>query len=401
MITVQEADKIIFKGVKEFPPCHVPLLGAFGMVLREDLLADRDQPPFDRVTMDGIAINFASFESGNRSFEVEEIQKAGSPSVTLKDKNGCIEVMTGAPLPSGCDCIVPVEDISVDNGQAQLQEKLQLTRLMNIHSMGLDRKQGECLVKKGCRLLPPQIAIAAAIGKSQVLVTQNPKVAVIGTGDELVDIDQKPQDFQIRQSNSYALKSALELNGYPEVARFHIKDDKDELKTRLGDILKNFDVLVLSGGVSKGKFDYIPEILNSLGVKMLFHKVKQRPGKPFWFGKSKEGKPVFALAGNPVSTQIGVYRYVLPYLSRAVGVQNIVPEFAILDQDVKIDTALTYFLPVKIKDTQDGRLIVQPIFPNGSGDFASLAQSDGFIELAAETYQFSKGTIAELMRWKS
>jgi len=402
MITVKEADNFIFKNCEEFPARHVPLRKAFGMVLREDLIADRDQPPFDRVTMDGIAINFSSFESGNRGFPVEGIQKAGNCAcaLTLKDKNNCIEVMTGAPLPSGCDCIVPVEEININNGKAQLQEKLQLTRMMSVHSRGSDRKRGECLVQKGCRLLSPQVAVAAAIGNTEVLVTQQPKIAVIGTGDELVDIDQKIQTFQIRQSNSYALQSALALSGYTEVTRFHIKDDKDELRSRFDEILKSFDVLVISGGVSMGKFDYIPEILNELGIQVLFHKVKQRPGKPFWFGESKEGKPVFALPGNPVSTQIGLVRYVYPFLEKASGIKELKEEFAVLNEDVDIDTAFTYFLPVKIKVSENGCLGAFPVTPNGSGDYASLAQSDGFIELPAETYQFSKGTATRLYRWK-
>jgi len=399
MITVKEADKIIFQDVKESPALRVPLQDAFGMVLQEDLLADRDLPPFHRVAMDGIGINFSSWEKGGRAFPIEGIQKAGSPVLTLKDVNACIEVMTGAVLPGGCDCVIPVENITIDNGKAELREGFKLTRMQNVHVKGADYKCGTSLVLRGHRLLSPQVAVAASVGKSEVLVSETPKIAVIGTGDELVGIHQKVEPYQIRQSNSYAMQSALRLCGYDHVTRFHIRDDKDELKKRLKEALENFDVLILSGGVSMGKFDYIPEVLKTVGVEVLFHKVKQRPGKPFWFGKNGDGKPVFALPGNPVSTQIGVYRYILPYLNRAIGARAAPEEFAVLDEAVEIKTAFTYFLPVKVESESNGRLVALPVFPNGSGDYASLARSDGFIELPPDTYQLPKGTVARLYRW--
>jgi len=308
--------------------------------------------------------------------------------------------MTGAVLSNGCDCIVPVEDITINEDKAKVNKGVALTRMMNVHAQGSDQKKGSKLVLKGTRLFSPQVAVAASIGKAEVLVSQRPKIAVIGTGDELVGIDQKPESFQIRQSNSYALQAALQLQGYDQVTRSHIRDDKDELRTQLGQILNNFDVVVLSGGVSMGKFDYVPEVFKELGVDVLFHKVKQRPGKPFWFGKNKEGKPVFALPGNPVSTQIGMYRYILPYLNKAVGAKSEPGEYAIFNKDVKIKTAFTNFLPVKVKYEQGGRLVTIPVIPNSSGDFASLADSDGFLELPAETFHFPGGTVARLYRWK-
>jgi len=400
MITVEEADKIIFDDIQVLPATHIPLQESYGMVLREDLFADRDLPPFNRATMDGIAINFSSWEDGNRAFDVKGTQKAGSPSLTLENNAVCIEVMTGAVVPSGCDCVIPVENIEISNGKAKLRKELKLSRMMNVHVKGSDYQRKANLVPKGRRLLSPQVAVAAAIGKTEVLVTQIPRIAVIGSGDELVSIDQKPEPYQIRQSNSYAIQSALVLQGYDDVTRFHIEDNKDKLRKRLGKILEDFDIVILSGGVSMGKFDYIPEVLNAIGVKVLFHQVKQRPGKPFWFGKSKEGKPVFALPGNPVSTQIGVYRHVLPYLNRAIGAQATLKEYAVLGEDIDVQTTLTYFLPVRIKSEQDGRLVILPVFPNGSGDYASIAKSDGFIELPPDTSQFSKGTSARLYRWK-
>lgn len=400
MITVKEADKIIFGCIKKLPPCRIPLQEAYGMVLQEDLIADRDLPPFHRATMDGIALSLASWKTGNRQFPVEGIQKAGDMQLTLKDNASCIETMTGAVLPAGCDSIIPYEDIEISDGCAKVNDDIKIDIMVNVHAQGVDHKSGAKLVLKGSRLLSPQVAIAASIGKVEIRVSELPKIAVIGTGDELVDIEQKPDVYQIRQSNSYALQAALQLQGYDQVTRYHIKDDKDEMQSQLKQILKNFDVIVLSGGVSMGKFDYVPEVLKAIGVEILFHKVKQRPGKPFWFGRNKDGKPVFALPGNPVSTQIGLARYVFPYLNKAVGSKADLQEFAVLNKDVRIATAFTNFLPVKIEPDQGGRLLAMPIIPNSSGDFASLAESDGFLELPPDTHHFSCGFTASFYRWK-
>jgi len=399
MITVEQADQIIFNHVLSMPDIQVPLSDAAGMVLRESLTADRDLPPFNRVTMDGIAIRSSSWKSGNRQYVIEGIQKAGSPVLTLKNNDACLEAMTGAILPEGCDCVIPIEQITITNGSACVNDDAQVQPMLNVHEQGSDFTSGAQLVNPGSLLLAPQIAVAASIGKAELRVAQSPKIAVVGNGDELVAIDQTPKNYQIRQSNSYALQAALHSHGYGRVGRFHIKDDPKELQERLGDMLKKFDVLVLSGGVSMGKFDYIPEVLQALGVEVLFHKVKQRPGKPFWFGRNKVGKPVFALPGNPVSTQVGLFRYVLPYLNRSVSMSLPADEYAVLGEDVDVGTELTCFLPVTLSGQPDGFLAASPVVPNSSGDFASLARSDGFIELPSGVSRFSKGVSCRLLRW--
>ncbi len=401
MITVEEADTLISQNIKKCPSVRIPLQDAYGMVLREDLIADRDLPPFNRVMMDGIGINFSTWESGKKVFLIEGIQRAGIPALNLQDPKACLEVMTGAVLPKGCDCVIPVEDIEVGDGKAALRDGLGLTRMQHVHLQGSDCKSRAGLVLKGCRLLAPQIAFAASIGRSEILVSQTPKIAVVGTGDEVVAINQKVEPYQIRQSNAYVIQAALKLHGYDHVERFHMRDDKDELRSCLSKILEGFDVLILSGGVSMGKFDYVPEVLAAIGVEVIFHKVKERPGKPFWFGKNKEGRAVFGLPGNPVSTQVGLYRYVLPFLNKSLDAHNVSEELVSLDEDVEIKVGLTYFLPVKVESRKDGRLVGLPIFFNGSGDYACLGETDGFVELPADTFHFPKGTVVRLYRWKS
>ncbi len=399
MISVQEAEFIITENIKVFPCISIPLQEAFGMILQENICADRDLPPFHRVAMDGIAIDFTSWEEGHRVFTIEGVQRAGSPRLALQNKSACLEVMTGAMLPQGCDCVIPVENIEVKEGRAYLRADFKLILMQNVHQQGSDYKQRNTLLTKGCQLLPPQIAVAASAGKFEVRVAYTPKIAIISTGDELVEVDQHVEPYQIRQSNSYVLQSALQLHGYKCATRFHIKDDKKILVERLNQIFAEFDLFILSGGVSMGKFDYVPQVLRELGVNILFCKVKQRPGKPFWFGKTTEGNPVFALPGNPVATQIGVYRYVLPYLSRASGVILASEKYVELSEEVACKTPFTYFLPVKICSPFGAKLIAMPVSTHGSGDYASLAKTDGFIELPADTFKFAKGLVAPFYPW--
>src|SRR3989338_3312402 len=399
LVSVQQAEALILKGVNLFPPVCGPISKAFGLVLREDLIADRDLPPFNRVAMDGIAIHFSSWQKGRREFTVEGVQKAGTPVLTLKDRKSCIEVMTGAVLPLGCDCVTPVESMKRVGTAARLQENFKAVKVLNVHPQGADHRQKDRLARAGCRLLSPQIAVAASIGKKDVLVSRMPAVAVVATGDELVEVDKIPAPYQIRQSNVYALQAALYLQGYTEVDRFHVLDNKNELRRRLRGILQKFDVIILSGGVSMGKFDFVPQVLSELGVKAVFHKVRQRPGKPFWFGKTKDGRPVFALPGNPVSTHISMYRYVFPFLSRAAGLKTAAEKYAVLGEDVDISTALTYFLPVRLISSRDGRMTALPVFLSGSGDYASLARSDGFIELPQGAGRFPKAGVHRFYPW--
>lgn len=401
MTTVPEAEKIILQHVRPFPGVAVSLEESWGRVLAEDLFADRNLPPFDRVSMDGIAISHDAWQKGARQFLVEAVQPAGSPRIRLKDPSACIEVMTGAILPEGCDCVIPFEGVDIQDGRARLKEDFKLAALQNVHEEGSDYKKGSLLLSRGCRLLPAQIAVAASIGKPKVMVSQDPRIAVVATGNELVDVDRPVEIFQIRQSNAHAIEAALRLQRYTHVHRLHIKDDRHSMLGALRKVFQASDVVILSGGVSMGRFDYVPEVLKELGVEVCFYKIKQRPGKPFWFGVSGDGKPVFALPGNPVSTQICFHRYVLPYLRKASGIREDIVEYATLREDVHIKTSLTYFLPVKITCGTDGHVTAEAVYPNGSGDYASLARSDGFVELGADTYDFPQGTTTRLYRWFS
>ncbi len=400
MITVTQADKIIAQHLIRFPIKKCPLEEAYGHVLKEDIYADRDQPPFDRVTMDGIAINLKAWTSGRRWFHILGIQKAGMPDLTLEDGNACLEVMTGAILPKGSNCVIPLEDIQIKHHLAEIHRDLKLTLMQNVHRKGKDYHKGKLLLRAGEVLFSPQISVAAAAGVAKVKVSLIPRIAVVGTGDELVEIDQIPETFQIRNSNAYTIEAALKLKGFHKVSRFILRDDKKKLFASLTRILKNFDVIILSGGVSQGKFDFLPEVLRDLRVRVIFHKVKQKPGKPFWFGMSRNKRVVFALPGNPVSTQICIYRYVLPYLCCALGMKERQREYASLPKRMSLKNDLTHFLPVQLLVKKGGALVAHPVQFSGSGDFASLSRSEGFIELSEHKPSYPVGSLIPLWRFR-
>ncbi|MBP9853295.1 MAG: molybdopterin molybdotransferase MoeA [Candidatus Omnitrophica bacterium] len=398
MISIQEADQIILKATKPFPIVERPLLKSYGAVLIENIKADRDMPPFDKSLMDGLAIRIESYKKGNRKFLVEGTQSAGIPALSLKFADSCTEIMTGAVLSEGCDTVIPIEDVTIQEGKALVKDGLALKKGQFIRSKGSDHKKGEILIPKGNILGPVQIATVAAVGAAQVKVSAKPSVAIISSGDELVDLDVPVEPYQIRKSNSYFIQAALEKTQLFDTALFHFKDNLKVLIRQIGAIIERYDVLVLTGGVSMGKFDLIPQAMKELKVKVLFHKVQQKPGKPFWFGISSDGKPVFALPGNPVSTQMGTYRYVIPSLQRALGLEP-AEEFVQLNEEFTPDTPLTFFCPVKLEKTKDAILTARPQIFKGSGDFASLALSDGFIEIPSGTKVIKPGTTARFYRW--
>ncbi|HEV8514032.1 MAG TPA: molybdopterin molybdotransferase MoeA, partial [Cyclobacteriaceae bacterium] len=331
---------------------------------------------------------------GQIGFPIEGIQAAGQPQRTLTDPTKCIEIMTGAPLPEGTDSVIPYESIDVKDKIAKLSDPIEKNQ--NVHHQGSDAKQNEILLSRGFKISPAEVAMLASVGKSEVNVIKYPSSAVISTGDELVDVDQSPLPHQIRKSNSYMLSAALNELGC-KADLFHLIDNEKEIKEKLEAILNKYDLIILSGGVSKGKFDFIPQVLESLQVKKLFHQVSQRPGKPMWFGQSQKNT-VFGLPGNPVSTFACFLRYVKLWLTNSFGNQA-QKQSAILAEDYSFSPKLTYFLQVKIQN-ENGKLMAYPFSGGGSGDFANLKVVDGFLELPLHQSKFQKGESFPLITFR-
>lgn len=395
MISVTEALQIVLSTAQNFGVEERPFLKSVGRILKEELRADRDFPPFNRVSMDGIAIDYASFKKGQRSFAIEGIQAAGSVQLTLKNEQHCIEVMTGAMLPNQTNTVIRYEDLILENGVATLSIDT-ITKGQNIHAKGKDRKKNDVLINENTKISAAEIGVLATVGKSVVKVAKQPKVLIISTGDELVEVDEMPMDHQIRRSNVFSLVSLLErIQISSDIA--HLTDDRLILKKKIEIYLQEYDVLLFSGAVSKGKFDFLPEILNELGVEKLFHKVAQRPGKPFFYG-TKEDCTVFGFPGNPISTFVNCRLYFYSWYYKSVGLQSD-DETAILTEKISFKPNLTYFLQVKLS-YRYGHLTATPIIGNGSGDLASLVNADGFIFLPEDQTVFEKGGAYKVIRYR-
>ena len=408
MISVEKALQTILDSTQDFGVEEIPFLKSVGRILKEDIVADRDFPPFNRVSMDGIAIDFSQFKQGQRRFKIEGVQPAGSEQITLKNSENCIEVMTGAMLPMNTTSVIRYEDVLIENNSARVSIGTVSDR-QNIHEKGKDGKTGDLLIVQNTIISAAEIGVLATVGKSMVKVAKLPKVMIVSTGDELVGVADKPLEHQIRRSNVFTLVSLLDkLQIQSETA--HLTDDKPILKSKIETYLQEYDVLLFSGAVSKGKFDYLPEVLDELGVEKLFHRVAQRPGKPFWYGraastgkraenKSQQNTIVFAFPGNPISTFVNCLAYFYPWYYSSVGLKT-EEETAILSDDVTFKPNLTYFLQVKLS-SRFGHLIATPISGNGSGDLASLVNTDAFIQLPTAQTEFKKGEVFKIIRYRN
>ena len=400
MISVKEALQTVLNSTQDFgtetSAEKIPFIKSVGRILKEEIVADRDFPPFNRVSMDGIAIDYTSFKKGQRTFNIEGIQAAGSEQITLQNNENCIEVMTGAVLPNNSNTVIRYEDVSLENGIATIITDAIVNEEQNIHVKGKDGKVGDVLVEENTIISAAEIGVLATVGKSFVKVAKQPKVMIISTGDELVGVNELPLEHQIRRSNVFTLVSLLErLKISSETA--HITDDKPVLKSKINRYLQEYDVLLFSGAVSKGKYDFLPEVFNELGVEKLFHKVAQRPGKPFFYGKTDSCK-VFGFPGNPISTFVNCLVYFYPWYYKSAGVE-IKEETAILSEDISFKPNLVYFLQVKL-ESENGELIAFPISGNGSGDLASLVKTDAFIELPNDKIEFKKGEVFKIIRYR-
>jgi molybdopterin molybdotransferase len=399
MLTPAEADATIAAHLVQVPEELLSLPACAGRVLRQDIRAERDAPPFDRVAMDGIAIAIAAFRDGRREFRVAATQSAGQAPLALDSPADCIEVMTGASLPSGCDTVVPVERIRVAASVATIDSAYVPEPWLHVHRRAADARAGDRVLTSGAHLRAPELAIAASAGLSMIKVARLPRIAVISIGDELVEPGLPVLDHQVRRSNSYGLAAALRLAGFPPTTDLHLPDQRPLLVERLAEALDRHDVLVLSGGVSAGRFDHVPAVLAEIGVRRVFHQVSQRPGRPLWFGLNDRGVMVFALPGNPVSVLVCLARYVVPALSASAGARASTRRTVALARAYDFRAPLTCYLPVSLEYDPEGRTLAVPRPTGGSGDFISLAGTDGFVELPQGPASHPAGLVVPFYRW--
>jgi molybdopterin molybdotransferase len=347
--------------------------------------------------MDGYALRSAEI-GGNGRFQIKIQIPAGSPQASLGSQASiCAEIMTGAPVPGDADCVVPYEATErLDKSGMRLLSPDAHQRGDCIHLLGSDLERGATLLSPGCRIGGREIAAAASCGYAKFEVARPPSIAVISTGDELVDVSSAPEAHQIRRSNDLSIEAALTQQHLPVAKRAHLPDDPDISKARLEALIEQHDILIISGGISMGNRDFIPETLTALGLNGHFHGVAQKPGKPMGFW-SHSNCAVFALPGNPSSTLTCLHHYVIPAILQAMGdTTPRIPRRVTLEAPVKARDDLTVFLPVQL--LPDNRAHARPT--QNSGDLVRILTSDGFIKVPITAEKaYPPGTLFDFHPW--
>lgn len=402
MISVEEALAEVQRLAQDTGVERIPMLEARGRILRESVFTDRDMPPFDRVMMDGIALRSEAVAQGRKRFRVAGMAPAGAPQQRLNEAGDCLEIMTGAVLPEGADAVVRYEDLRLEDGHAELQID-QVAQMQHVHARGRDSRGRRELLQPGARLDAAAIGVCASVGHHEVQVSRRPRVLIVSTGDELVPIDQTPEAHQIRRSNVHQLAAALEDDFGITARTAHLPDTPAAIAHLLEEALPAYELLLFSGGVSKGKFDHLPEVLAQQGVTASFHKVRQRPGKPLWLGQHAQHQTVvFGLPGNPLSSWVGYLRYIREWVQASLQTapRPAPCSRARLIEEVSFKPALTYFVPVRIIEDTSGQQWARPVLSSGSGDLSVLLSANAFLQLPAEEETFSQGVAFPILPFR-
>lgn len=400
LLSVKDAEAEILRHSYRFKDRPVGLNAATGKILSTAVRSDRDFPPFDRVTMDGIAVNTERFLAGHRIFRIEGTQPAGVPRGNLNDPSACIRVMTGTPLPQGTGFVIPRELLRESDGNAIVANEATGAHWLNVHRQGVDAPAGTLLLEEGSLLRSPEIMIAAGCGYAEVEVFTPPPAAVVSTGDEIVPVAANPAAHQVRGSNSAALVAGLRAEGFDAVSELHLPDDENVMLGNMEMILHDHRVVIISGGVSVGDKDFMPTVLKKLGIRTVFHKVRQRPGKPFWFGRNEHGALVFALPGNPVSTLVCFHRYIRPWIRKCMGREPGYSFDVLLGDAIDTPKGMTLFAQCTL-ECDGGHATAGITGHHGSGDYISLAHTQGFVELSENPGQFPAGSVVPFYPWSA
>ena len=392
MITVTEALHTVLSTVEPVGVEKVNILSALGSVLAEDIYARRTIPPTDNSAMDGYAL-IAEDTMGATTehplfFDIIEDVPAGNMPRKIVGFAEATRIMTGAPTPEGVDAVVRVEDTELDGDRVKIFKEASIGQ--NIRSMGEDVKEGELVLHRGTIIRPAETGMLAALGRSFVAVYQKPLVAILATGDELVDIDGELSPEKIISSNSYSgAAQVMECGGIPLQIGI-AKDTKEDLTEKFKTAMRA-DIIVSSAGVSVGDYDFVKDVMEEIGVTIDFHQVAQRPGRPFTFGTAGR-KLFFGLPGNPVSSMITFEQYVRPAILKMTGHKRIFRRTikAVLQENITIKQGLRYFLRVRIR-YEDGRLTAVTTGEQGSGILKSMVLANGIMVLPEDSTSIKKG----------
>ncbi|HTV14139.1 MAG TPA: gephyrin-like molybdotransferase Glp [Acidobacteriaceae bacterium] len=374
---------------------RVPLAEAVGRVLAEAVTADRDQPPFPRATRDGYACRAEDLALGPLRV-MGQIRAGEAWSDGAIGPGEAVEIMTGAPVPAGADCVVMVEHVVEGAGHVTLAGPRDLAAGENVVPAGAEAHAGDAVIPAGRRLGVTEIAAAASCGAAQLSVWVRPRVAILATGDELVEVSATPLAHQIRNSNSYSLAAQVAAaGGTPE--RFPIVPDERAATERAIVNASECDLVLLTGGVSMGKFDYVEQALDTLGAAFLFTGVRMQPGKPVVFGKLP-GPYFLGLPGNPISTMVTCALFAAPLLRALGGEMSGTPRFLLarVEEDVSVKPGLTRFLPAHMESDVHGAR-VRRLAWQGSGDLAAAARANAFVVIPETADCVRAGEIAAVL----
>lgn len=380
MIDVSDAYRILFDHITTLPAVELPLGEALYRTLASSICCDTDHPPFDRSVMDGYAVRAADVEKTPATLKVAGQLAAGATTDHTLSSGEALQINTGAVIPSGADAVVRVEDTQADESSGLVIIQKSVKEGNFITPRATYSRAGDELLHAGTLLTPAQIGVVASAGLPMVSVYRQPVVAVVSTGDELVDIDQQPKAAQIRNSNQYQLESLIRsAHAQPAVVGI-ARDDRSELKKKILEGLQ-YDVLCITGGVSMGVFDYVPEVLESCGATFHFKKLAIKPGRPVHFATTCDGTLIFALPGNPVSAWICFELLVRPAIYALQGRSGCVPcvFHATLDGQISATRDRQTYIPALASVNERGQWTVKPVSWHGSGDALGLGHANAMI----------------------
>ena len=389
MLALEEASKTVLSSARQLDSERVNMAAAVGRVLAEDVISDIDVPQFDRSAMDGYACRRTDL--ANELSVIETIRAGCAPRETV-GPNQCSKIMTGAMVPQGADCVVMVEQTEMQTATTVRFTGSQTKD--NVRPRGEDIRAGEIVLRRGARIGPQHIAALATVGCTHPLVSRRPKVGVISTGDELVSPGEKPGCSQIRESNSHQLSAQVEQIGGIVTNYGIVADNRQDIDRVMRTSVINNDVVILSGGVSVGDYDYVPDVMREIGINVLFHTIAIKPGKPTVFGVCDD-VCCFGLPGNPVASFVVFELLVKPFLFKMMG-HHYRPAYACTPLASAIrrsETQRQSWIPVAI--TED--LTAEPLEYHGSADIRALADADGLISLDAGVAEIEKGTTVCVM----
>jgi molybdopterin molybdotransferase len=371
---------------------NVPLGESAGRVLSRAIVADRDYPPFDRSTRDGFAVRSSEVSKPGATLEIVGEARAGTAFTGTIGPRQCVEIMTGAAVPSGVDAVIMIEFAKNDGRRVRFDRAVRSGA--NVVPRGTESRAGDELLAAGTRIGAAELGVAAQVGSARIEVARRPRLAILSTGDEVVGVADAPGPLEVRNSNGASIEALARLAGAEPVPLGNARDEKNELRRRIERGLEA-DILVLSGGVSAGKYDLVEPVLRDLGAEFFFDSVAIRPGKPVVFGACR-GKFIFGLPGNPASTMVTFELFLRPALELLQGMeaQELPIVAARLAAPIRQKAPLTFFLPARL-ESREGEPVVRELPWPSSGDIVALARATGFLVVRPERLEMAAGDWAE------